>query len=144
MVDDDGWVGREIQVTYVVAESDLAIALGSGDVPVLATPRVLAWFEAATVSVLGDLLAPERTSVGIAVEVDHVAASPVGADVIVSATIRRSDSRSVTFDCQAAHLVGSGGATVIAEGTVTRAIVDRQRFLAKLPAAAGTDSGGTG
>ena len=64
---------RSASVTHTVGDADTAAALGSGDLPVLATPRVLAWLEAATCSALD--LDDSRTSVGTRVEVEHIAAS---------------------------------------------------------------------
>ena len=66
-----GSVGRH---RHVVTQADTAIALGSGDVPVLATPRLLAWVEAATVTALAEQLDEDESTVGTLVELDHAAA----------------------------------------------------------------------
>ena len=58
------------------------MALGSGDVPVLATPRVVALVEEATVAAIAAALAPGQTTVGTRVELDHLAATPVGRTVV--------------------------------------------------------------
>ncbi|MGA0092648.1 MAG: thioesterase family protein, partial [Candidatus Nanopelagicales bacterium] len=67
-------------LAFAVSAADTATALGSGDVPVLATPRLIAWLEAATVDACPPL-GSDETSVGTRVEVEHLAASPVGASV---------------------------------------------------------------
>jgi predicted thioesterase len=125
----DDLVGRRAELWFTVSQEDLATALGSGDVPVLATPRLIAWLEAATVAAIGAALPPGATSVGTAVDVAHLAASSLGCAVTVSALVVAVDGRSITLEC-AAHAAD----TVIARGRITRAIVDRQRFLARLPA----------
>ncbi len=120
----------EARLTYTVGDGDTALALGSGDVPVLATPRLLAWLEAATVAAL-DL--PEgSTSVGARVEVEHVAASPVGAEVVVHASVGHTDGRLVRFEVAAEHTVDGGDPVLVGRGRVTRVVVDRARFLARL------------
>ena len=113
-------------VTHTVTSLDTALALGSGDLEVLATPRVLAWLEEATCAALD--LTPQQTSVGTRVDLEHLAASPVGAEVTASATVIHTDGRLVRF--QVAALDGSG--TLLATGEVRRVIVDRERFLARI------------
>ena len=113
-------------LTHTVTSLDTALALGSGDLEVLATPRVLAWLEEATCAALD--LTPQQTSVGTRVDLEHLAASPVGAEVTASATVIHTDGRLVRF--QVAALDGSG--TLLATGEVRRVIVDRERFLARI------------
>lgn len=125
-------VGLEAAVSYDVTDADTAMALGSGDVPVLATPRVIAWLEAATVACLASSLEPGSTSVGTRVEVEHVAASPVGAAVVARASVSYADGRLVRFEVAAEHQVGEAPPVVVATGRITRLIVDRQRFLSRL------------
>ena len=78
---------------YVVAQEDLATALTSGDVPVLATPRVIAWCEAQTMNAVKDYISEEETTVGMRVRVDHVNPTGLGAKVRVSALLTRVDGR---------------------------------------------------
>lgn len=125
-------VGLEASAEFVVSEGDTALALGSGDVPVLATPRVIAWLEAATVAALAPVLEAEQTSVGTRVEIEHVAATPVGATVLVTASVSYVDGRLVRFEVAAQHRVGDGSLAVAATGRVTRVVVDRERFLSRL------------
>jgi fluoroacetyl-CoA thioesterase len=113
-------------VTHTVTQDDTAAALGSGDLEVLATPRVLAWCEQATCAALE--LEPARTSVGTRVDLEHLAASPVGAVVTATATIVHTDGRLVRFRV-AAH---DADGTLLATGEVRRVIVERERFLARI------------
>lgn len=113
-------------VTHVVTDADTAQALGSGDLAVLATPRVLAWCEEATCAALE--LDATQTSVGTRVDLQHLAASPVGAEVTATANVIHTDGRLVRFQV-AAH---DAGGTLLATGEVRRVIVDRERFLARI------------
>ncbi|MFM9050167.1 MAG: thioesterase, FlK family [Actinomycetota bacterium] len=114
---------------YVVTHDDTALALGSGDVPVLATPRLIAWLEAATVEATVDL--PDGdTSVGTRVDVEHLLASPVGAAVTAHAQVVHRDDRLVRFEVTAFHDLGDGP-VLVAHGHVTRVVVNREKFFAR-------------
>lgn len=125
-------VGLSATLVRVVTEGDTATALGSGDVPVLATPRVLAWLEAATVAALAPALPEGSTSVGTRVELEHLAATPVGAQVSLTASVSYVDGRLVRFEVAAEHTAPDGSSVVAATGRVTRVVVDRERFLSRL------------
>ena len=125
-------VGLSAALSFVVDEDDTALALGSGDVPVLATPRLLAWLEAATVEALAPALEPTDTSVGTRVEVEHSAASPVGADIVARASLAYVDGRLLRFEVAAEQVDADGAMKVVATGRVTRVVVDREKFLARL------------
>ena len=118
--------GLSAAVDLVVTDIDTAIAIGSGDVPVLATPRILALAEAATVAAVAGHLEPGATTVGTRVELDHHAATVVGATVVAEARLAAVDGRVLRFE-----VVLREGATVAAQGIVERVVVDRERFLAK-------------
>lgn len=120
--------GLQASVVQVVTDVDTAISLGSGDVPVLATPRLLAWAEAATVAAVAEHLDAGTTSVGTRVELDHQAASRVGTEVTVNAELVGIDGRTLRFTTVARDSDGQ----LLASATVTRAVVDRERFLARL------------
>lgn len=108
-----------------VHEQDTAEAMGSGDVPVLATPRVLALAEAATLAAVTEHLDEERTTVGTDMSLTHSAATPVGARVQAEATLRSVDGKHLLFDVTVTH-----NERTVAHGTVARAVVNRRRFLA--------------
>ena len=115
-----------VSITHTVTPEDTASALGSGDLDVLGTPRVLAWCEEATCAALD--LPPGQTSVGTRVDLEHLAASPVGARVTATATIIHTDGRLVRFQVVAQDASG----TLLATGEVRRVIVDRERFLSRI------------
>ena len=125
----------------VVADADTAISAGSGDVPVLATPRLLALAEAAAVAAIAPHLAPGMTSVGTSASLEHRRASPVGAEVLVEAELTEVDGRRLMFSFIARESKGAGSAAgagkdggedlVVGAGTVERVLVDRAVFLAR-------------
>jgi predicted thioesterase len=116
--------GLTARVELTVTDADTAQAVGSGDVPVLGTPRVLALAEAATVAATATRMPPGRTTVGLRVELDHTAPTPVGRTVVAQATLAGVDGRRLRFEVT----VTDGGQTV-ATGRVDRVLVDRQRFV---------------
>ena len=115
-------------LTFTVGDEDTAAALGSGSLPVLATPRLLAWCEAATCAAIEPALPAGGTSVGTRVTLEHLAASPVGAAVEVTATAAYVDGRLHRFTVAARHLDGK----LVGSGEVTRVVVDAERFLGRL------------
>jgi len=124
--------GLSGQVSFVVGEEDTATALGSGDVPVLATPRMLAWLEAATVAALQPALEADSTSVGSRIELTHERPTPVGSTVVARAEVVYVDGRLVRFSAVAEHTTPAGDSAVAATAEITRVIVDRERFIARL------------
>jgi predicted thioesterase len=114
------------EVELTVGDADTAIAIKSGDVPVLATPRVVALCEEAAVRALLGELNPHETSVGMQVQLDHLAPTAVGHVVIAEATVEKVNGRRVTFTVSVSDERG-----LIAVGRVTRVIVDIERFLDK-------------
>ncbi len=118
------WVGSMARVQLTVTDADTAQAMGSGDVPVLGTPRVLALAEAATVAATASKLPPGATTVGTRVELDHRAATPVGRTVVAEARLSKVDGRRLTFEVSV-----HDGTEVVADGRVERALVDRHRFV---------------
>ena len=114
------------EAELTVADADTAIAIRSGDVPVLATPRVVALCEEAAVKALLGELNPRETSVGMQVQLDHLAPTAVGHVVTAEATVEKVKGRRVTFTVSVTDERG-----LIAVGRVTRVIVDIDRFLEK-------------
>jgi len=113
----------EATLTFSVAEADTAMALGSGSLPVLGTPRLLAWCEAATCAAIDPTLEPGTTSVGTRVELEHRAASPVGAEVRVTASASYVDGRLHRFSVLAEQLGPDDAAKVVGTGEITRVVV---------------------
>ncbi len=122
-------VGLRGSVEAEVTDADTASALGSGDVAVLGTPRLLALAEAATVAAVRGRLDAGQTSVGTRVRLDHRRPSAVGATVRVDAELVEVDGRSLRFEVSAVD--GSG--ELVGTGEVRRAVVDRERFVAQIP-----------
>jgi predicted thioesterase len=128
--------GLSAAVRAVVTGADTAEVAGSGDVPVLSTPRLLALAEAATVAAVAPSLAAGITSVGTSVSLEHRRASPVGAEVEVEAELTEVAGRRLVFSFIArdSRLPSPDGGehAVIGAGTVERVMVDRDTFLARL------------
>lgn len=120
--------------SLTVRAADTAVALGSGDVPVLGTPRVVALAEAACVAALQDRLNPEQTSVGTRVELDHLGASEVGANIRASAGVTGINGLKLVFEVEV-----HDGSRLVAQGFITRVVVDRVSFLAKAAGQARTE-----
>jgi predicted thioesterase len=118
-------------LSFPVTEADTAQALGSGDLPVLATPRLLAWCEAATCAVAAALDGGigAGTSVGTRVSLEHVLSTGVGGVVTVTADLDQQDGRLLQFSVVAHDAAGR----LLATGEVRRVVVDRARFLARVP-----------
>jgi fluoroacetyl-CoA thioesterase len=121
--------GSSATLTFDVTEDDTAPALGSGDVPVLATPRLLAWCEAASCAAVAAQLADGRTSVGTRVQLEHLQSTPVGGRLGVTATLRHVDGRLLRFDVTASDRHDR----LVCTSEVTRVVVDRERFAARVP-----------
>lgn len=115
-------------LSFTVTDADTAASVGSGDLPVLGTPRLLAWAEAATCAAVAEELTDDQTSVGTRVSLEHRTASAVGEAVRVTANVTHRDGRLLRFEVVA---VDSCEQT-IGYGEVTRVVVDRDRFMARL------------
>lgn len=121
-------------VRFTVTDADTALAVGSGSLPVLGTPRLLAWMEAATCAALEPELPEGSTSVGTRVSLEHLGASAVGQVVEVTASSAYVDGRLHRFTVAARHLDGPDlrPGKVVGSGEVTRVVVDAERFVARL------------
>lgn len=117
-------VGDRAELTFTVSAVDTADALGSGDVPVLATPRAIAWVEAASCAAVANALEPGQTSVGTHVEVDHLLPTWVGASVVADAMVAEISGRRLRFEVR---LVDAEQRLLLA-GSIDRALVDREKF----------------
>lgn len=118
-----GLTGR---VLLEVEAGDTAEAFGSGDVPVLGTPRVVALCEQAAIAALGAVLKAEQTSVGMRVQIDHLAPTRIGGVVTADATLEKVEGRRLTFTVAVNDRCG-----LVAAGRVTRVVVEREHFLDK-------------
>ena len=103
------------------------MTLGSGDMPVLATPAMMALMENAAMMAVAGHLPEGCTTVGGQIESSHLKPTPIGAEVTATAELERIDGRKLFFRVSAHQ-----GDTLIGEGKHLRFIVDREKFLARL------------
>lgn len=119
--------GLRHRTDLAVTAEHTAARAGSGDVPVLATPTLLALAEEACVAAIAGDVPDGQTSVGAWAEVEHERATPVGHTVTAEATLMGHHGRRLEFS-----VVVRDGDDVVARVRHRRVLVDRQRFLDKL------------
>ena len=119
--------GKSATASTVVLEQNTAKAVGSGSLCVFSTPMMIALMEQAACECINDSLEPGQTSVGTSVEVEHTAASPLGAEITATATVENIVGRKITFSVSA-----SDGKHQIGNGKHTRVIINAERFMAKI------------
>lgn len=120
-------IGLKHESTTVVSAANTAATLGSGDMDVFATPAMVALMENAAMLAVKDHLPEGSATVGTQINTSHLKASPLGASITASAELVEVDGRRLTFAVKAWDEKG-----IIGEGTHTRFVVDRERFLSKL------------
>ncbi|MBQ5831487.1 MAG: thioesterase family protein [Alistipes sp.] len=120
-------IGLKHESTTVVSAANTAATLGSGDMDVFATPAMVALMENAAMLAVKDHLPEGSATVGTQINTSHLKASPLGATITASAELTAVDGRRLTFAVKAWDEKG-----IIGEGTHTRFVVDRERFLSKL------------
>jgi predicted thioesterase len=113
-------------VAIDVEDGDTAVALRSGEVPVLATPRLIALCEEASLRAIAGQVPEGHTTVGMRVQLDHLAPTAVGTRVTAEARLEKIEGRRLTFSVSASDERG-----LIAAGKVTRVVVDVEKFLDK-------------
>jgi fluoroacetyl-CoA thioesterase len=118
--------GLSAVVDLTVSDADTAIALRSGEVPVLGTPRILALVEEATVRALEGHLDQGSSTVGMRVQLEHISPTPIGGVVRAEANLERIEGRRLLF-----HVSARDERGLIAAGKVTRVVVDVERFMEK-------------
>jgi predicted thioesterase len=117
--------GLYAKVDKLVTSADTALALGSGDIEVFGTPAVVALCEFAAVQAVAAALAPNETTVGSQIDIQHLAPTVVGRTVTAFARVDEVDGRRIGFTVEASDEAG-----VIARGSHTRVRVDRDLFMA--------------
>ena len=120
-------IGLKHESTTVVSAANTAATLGSGDMDVFATPAMVALMENAAMLAVKDHLPEGSATVGTQINTSHLKASPLGATITASAELTEVDGRRLTFAVKAWDEKG-----IIGEGSHTRFVVDRERFLSKL------------
>ena len=121
------YIGLTHTSNVVVADGNTAIALGSGDMPVLATPAMMSLMENAAMLAVASELEDGETTVGGYIESSHLRPTSVGTEVAATATLEKIDGRKLYF-----KIVVRQGETIIGEGIHLRFIVNREKFLSKL------------
>lgn len=125
-------VGLTHTSVLTVSDAHTAQAMGSGDMPVLATPVMIALMENAAMLAVDQELPEGLTTVGSHIDVTHLKPSPLGAEIIATAELTEVDGRRLTFHVVAMQLSQEAEEeVVVGEGTHVRYIVDRDRFLSK-------------
>ena len=120
-------IGLTFTSTTVVDNTNTAVALGSGDMEVFASPAMVALMENAAMNAVAPHLEAGQTTVGTEISTTHIKASALGATITATATLTAIEGRKLTF-----AVTAHDGGNIIGEGTHTRFIVDRERFLAKV------------
>ena len=126
-------VGLKGRAETVVAPQNTAEAVGSGLVPVFATPCMIALMENAAAGAIQPCLGPDEGSVGTHLDVSHDAATPIGMKVWAQAEVTAVEGRKITFAVTAFDEAGE-----IGRGTHERFIVRTGRFLARAQSRAET------
>lgn len=119
-------VGMKGIAETVVEREDTAAEVGSGSLLVYATPCMVALMEGAACEAISDAIAEGQTSVGIALSIEHVSATPVGLEVRAEAEVTTVEGKIITFELHAFDESGE-----IGKGTHKRCIVNSQKFLDK-------------
>lgn len=119
--------GQKHTSEIIVNDSLSAENVGSGDMPVLATPMMMALMENAAMLAVKDSLEEGMTTVGGHIESSHLAPTKIGEKVMATAEVTKVDGKKIFFKISAFY-----GETLLGEGTHLRFIVDRQKFLARL------------
>ena len=114
------------QAQTTVTEANTALKIGSGSVPVFATPMLVALMESAAINSLDGLLPEGMTTVGTKIDISHTAATPVGMTVTAHARLVEVDRKRLVFEVSAED--GSGE---IGKGRHERFVVDLDKFISK-------------
>ena len=120
-------VGMKGTVSTLVEREDTAYEVGSGSLLVYATPCMVALMEGAACEAIAEAIPEGKTSVGTALNISHLAATPVGLEVRAEAEVTEVEGSMITFQVTAYDEAGK-----IGEGTHKRAVVTTQRFLDKV------------
>ncbi len=119
--------GLTFTTTMQVVAETTAEYIGSGNLAVLATPAMCALMENAAMMAVAPRLEAGQTTVGTALNIEHLRATPIGKTVTATAVLTEVDGRKLSFNIAARDEKG-----IIGEGTHTRFVVDRERFMDKL------------
>jgi len=118
--------GARAELRHVVDAADTAVALRSGEVAVLGTPKLVALCEEASVLALAGAIPAGSTTVGMRVQIDHLQPTAPGIEVVVEAVLEKIEGRRLTF-----HVAVNDPRGLVATGRVTRVVVETERFMEK-------------
>lgn len=118
--------GMEARLEHRVEKADLADAFGNTGVKVLGTPALIGWLEQTASGLIRPKLPPGTLTVGISINIRHLAAAARGSKVMTTGRILEVDGRRVVFEVEARDEIEK-----LAEGTHERFIVDEDGFLAR-------------
>ena len=121
-------IGDTCEVKRVVTDEVTAEAAGSGGLTVFGTPFLVAMMENAAFTYLQNELPEGKSSVGTKVNIDHTAPTPLGMEVTARAEVAAISANGKIIDFKVSAWDAAGP---ISEGTHQRAVIDRERFLAK-------------
>ena len=119
-------VGMKGEAVTLVEREDTAKEVGSGDLLVYATPCMVALMEGAACEAIAEALSDTQTTVGTALNIEHISATPVGLEVRAEAEVTAVEGKVITFELHAFDESGE-----IGKGTHKRVIVNSQKFLEK-------------
>lgn len=120
-------VGLKHTSELTVTDAVTAVRMGSGDMPVLATPAMMALMENAAMLAVADDLPEGSTTVGGHIASSHLRPSKIGDVVRAVAEVTKVDGRKIEFNVSA-----YSGDVLLGEGTHLRIVVDRERFMSKI------------
>lgn len=119
-------VGMKGEASTLVEREDTAAEVGSGSLLVYATPCMVALMEGAACEAIAEALGENQSSVGIALSIEHLSATPVGLEVRAEAEVTAVEGKIITFSLTAYDEAGK-----IGEGSHKRCVVSSQKFLDK-------------
>ena len=119
-------VGMKGEVGTTVEREDTALEVGSGSLLVYATPCMVALMEGAACEAIAEALVENQTTVGTALNIEHISATPVGLDVRAEAIVTAVEGKVISFEIKAFDEAGE-----IGRGTHKRVIINSQKFLEK-------------
>ena len=120
-------IGLKHTSEQTVSEALTAMQMGSGDLPVFATPAMMALMENAAMMAVANELPEGCTTVGGHIESSHLRPSKVGEKVSAVAEVTKVDGKKIEF-----KVAAYSGETVLGEGTHLRFVVDKEKFISKL------------
>lgn len=120
-------IGSSAETTTIVNSTNTAITAGSGSLPVLGTPFLIALMEKATCNAVFDFLEEDETTVGTNVNISHIKASGIGMVISAKAVVAECSGRRITFTVSAADSNGD----MIGKGTIERFVVNENKFMRK-------------